>query len=242
MLPGARVPRHSVNRGPGSATAPVQQTVNLPARMMPSVDDFLMSATAAIATVPLWVPLTTAGAGLVTGLAAGLAAAIWTQRRTDRREDVRWQRERGERQDQWQREDSLRWLQDRQVAYARLVTSLDAWDVAASKAIAQRHTDALVGELREFDRAEWNELRQAARAARGLVELMAPESVRGPARMAVVRRDSLRMFYLTEEGADLDEMDAAWKETLKVTTALRDAMREDLGLAADEDSGPHNSN
>jgi hypothetical protein len=91
------------------------------------------------------------------------------------------------------------------------VTALDAWDVAANKAMAQRHTDALVGEPQEFDRAEWNELRQAARAAQGLVELMAPESVRGPARSAVMRRDSIRVLYVTEEGADLDEMDAAWK-------------------------------
>jgi hypothetical protein len=196
-----------------------------------------MSATAAITTMPVWVPLTTAAAGLVAGLAAGLAAAVWTQRRTDRREDVRWQRERDERQDQWRREDSLRWLQDRQQAYARLVAALDAWDVALTRAIAGRHTDALVGEQREFDKAEWNELSQAARSSQGLVELMAPESVRGRARFAIIRRQSLRMFYLTEEGADLDEMDEAWKDALKVTTALRDAMRKDLGLAADEDSG-----
>jgi hypothetical protein len=48
------------------------------------------------------------------------------------------------------------------------VTALDAWNVAATKAMAQRHTEALIGEP-SFDRTEWNELRQAARAAQGLV-------------------------------------------------------------------------
>jgi hypothetical protein len=67
---------------------------------------------------------------------------------------------------------------------------------------------------------------------------MAPESVRGLARAAVVRRDSLRVFYLTEESADMDEMDEAWKTAFKTSVALRDAMRADLGLAPDEDSGP----
>ncbi len=38
----------------------------------------------------VWVPLVTAGLGLV----AGIGAAVLTQQRTDRREDIRWQRER----------------------------------------------------------------------------------------------------------------------------------------------------
>ena len=83
--------------------------------------------------------------------------------------------------DQWQREDAQRWLQDRQQAYARLMAALDEWDVAVNQGMARRHTDALTGERSEYDPAEWKELRQAARAAQGLVELMAPESVRGRA-------------------------------------------------------------
>src|SRR5215472_12868422 len=68
----------------------------------------------------VWVPLVTAGVGLVAGIGATISAAILTQRRTDRREDVRWEREQADRKDQWQRErndrleqwkreDSLRW-------------------------------------------------------------------------------------------------------------------------------------
>jgi hypothetical protein len=66
---------------------------------------------------------------------------------------------------------------------------------------------------------------------------MAPESVRGPARSAVVRRDAIRMLYLREQAADMGEMDAEWETARKLRAALRDAMREDLGLSADEDSG-----
>ncbi len=75
----------------------------------------------------------------------------------------------------WAHDERVRWLQDRQQAYARLMTALDDWDVAVDKAVAQRHTDAVTGGFREYDSAEWDELRRAARAAQGVVELMAPE-------------------------------------------------------------------
>jgi hypothetical protein len=139
---------------------------------------------------------------------------------------------------QWRRDEAVRWLQDRQQAYARLMAALDDWDVAVDKAVAQRHTDAVTGERREYDSAEWDELRRAARAAQGVVELMAPESVRGPARSAVVRRQAIWMLYLTVEDADLSKMDEERSTVRKVTRALRDAMRGDLGLGPDEDSGP----
>lgn len=138
----------------------------------------------------------------------------------------------------WAHDETVRWLQDRQQAYARLMAALDDWDVAVNQGMARCHTDALVGERSAYDSAEWNELRRAARAAQGLVELMAPESVRGLARSAVQRRQAMWVVYLTDENADLSKMDEEWSRVRKVTGALRDAMRGDLGLGPDEDSGP----
>jgi hypothetical protein len=50
--------------------------------------------------------------------------------------------------DQWAHDDSLRWLQDRQQAYARLATALDAWDVALYKAVNARNALAMIGKFR----------------------------------------------------------------------------------------------
>ncbi len=179
------------------------------------VDDSVMDVSA------LW----TAAIGV-----AGTLGAVGMTRWFDIRQ-LRQQRE---------HEKSVRWLQDRQQAYARLMAALAAWDVATNQGIAQRHTDRVIGERSEHDSSQWHELRRAAREEQGLVELMAPEFVRGRARMAVARRDSM-MFYLGEDDADhadLAEMDEAWKAALQASRALRDAMRSDLGLTPDEDTGP----
>ena len=114
----------------------------------------------------VWVPLVTAGVGLIAGIGAAMGTAILTQRRTDRREDVRWQREREDRQEQWrrerqdrqeqwQREDSLRWLQHRQAAYARLTTALFQWDAELRSVGERRQADAPVSEQTQVD---WNEM------------------------------------------------------------------------------------
>jgi len=68
-------------------------------------------------TVTVWVPLVTAGLGLVTGIGAAVGTAVLTQRRTDRREDVRWQREGEERQLQWEREREERVTEERKLAF-----------------------------------------------------------------------------------------------------------------------------
>ena len=117
----------------------------------PAFDDSIVSAT-------VWVPLVTAAVGLI----AGLGTSIFTQRRADSREDVRWQRERQDRQEQWQqerqtrqelweREDSHRWLQDRQQAYARLMAALYTWDDELRRARADRKVAALLNERSELD-------------------------------------------------------------------------------------------
>jgi hypothetical protein len=143
------------------------------------------SATTATAASP-WLPVIAAAVGAGAALIVGVLTQLWTGHRENarwsrEREDRKdqWQREDQARRDQWQREDAQRWLQDRQQVYARLMAALDDWNVAVNQGMARRHTDALVGERSEYDSAEWNELSRAARAAEGLVELMAPESVRG---------------------------------------------------------------
>jgi hypothetical protein len=134
-----------------------------------------MSATA---SVPLWVPLATAAAGLLGGIGGGLAAAVWTQRKTREREDARWQREREDRADQWRREDRLRWLQDRQQVYARLLAVLYEWDRWLLSGIETRRNDLEQGQRSELDAAERIRVSKAAREALPLVQFMAPETVR----------------------------------------------------------------
>lgn len=133
----------------------------------------------------------------------------------------------------WTHDEAVRWLQDRQQAYGRLMGALDDWDVAVNQGVARRRIDALFGERRAYDSAEWNELRQAARTAHGVVELMAPESVRGLSRSAVARRQAMWVIYLADENADLSKMDEEWGSVQKDTMALREAMRADLGLGPD---------
>jgi hypothetical protein len=194
-----------------------------------------MSATA---TVPLWIPLTTAAAGLIAGLGAGLGAAVWTQRRTDSREDVRWQRERADRAGQWRREDSLRWLQDRQQAYARLIAALYEWDGVLLSAVASRHNDLALKRRTELDTAERIRVRRAAREALPLVQFMAPQTVRWQARRAIADRESFWIVHLTPDPPDRAEMDAGWTRLGERTSLLREAMRDDLGLESEaEDAG-----
>jgi hypothetical protein len=196
-----------------------------------------MSASAA-ATVPLWIPLATAAAGLVAGLVAGLGAAVWTQRRTDRREDVRWQRERDDRQDQWRREDQLRWLQDRQQAYARLMAALYEWDQVLLSGVASRQNDLALNMRTELDAAERIRVSRVARETLPLVQFMAPQTVRSQARRAITDRESFWIVHLTPDLPDQAKIDAGWTRLTERTSLLREAMRNDLGLESEsEDTG-----
>lgn len=194
----------------------------------------------------VWVPLVTAGAGLVAGIGAAMGAAILTQRRTDRREDVRWkreqgdrnnhwQRERDDRQEQWRREDSLRWLQDKQAAYTRLIAALDEWDQELGSARAAHTVDAAFREYeelwpKELDAAELKRRGKAAREALALVQFMAPKAVSGLARRAVQDREEFRVIHLTVQPTDPADLDARWMRLLKRRREVLTAMRDDLGL------------
>lgn len=90
-------------------------------------DDLTVSA-----TTPLWVPLTIAAGGLVTTL----GAAVITQWLANRRE-------RTARREQWGREDSVRWQEDRKQAYAEFLAALSAWD-ACIKTAGSEHSLALI--------------------------------------------------------------------------------------------------
>ena len=163
-------------------------------------------------------------------------------RRADGREDVRWQRERKNRQEQWQqerqtrreqweREDSHRWLQDRQQAYARLMAALYTWDDELRRTRADHNIAALLNERSELDTSELRRLRSAARDARALVDLMASDAVRPLARSALTDRDIFGTVHLAgDEPADPAETDEAWARVRRGTVSLREAMRSDLGL------------
>jgi hypothetical protein len=177
--------------------------------------------------------VTTAAAGLVAGLVAGLGAAVWTQRRTDRREDVRWQRERDDRQEQWRREDSLRWLQDRQQAYARLLGVLYDWDAVLSSALATIDADLSSGE-RTIDTTEIDRRARAARNALAPAQFMAPKAVRSLAQSAVTDREELESsVFGFIAGEVLFNAHQRWMRLSEATSLLQEAMRSDLGLESE---------
>jgi len=201
----------------------------------------------------VWVPLVTAGAGLIAGIGATMGAAILTQRRTDRREDVRWKREQGDRKDQWQRErddrqeqwkreDSLRWLQDKQAAYARLIAALDEWDQELGSARAARTVDAEFREYeelwpKELDTAELKRRGKVAREVLALVQLMAPRAVGGLARRTIQDHEEFQVIHLTVRPTDPAYLNARWMRLLKRRRELLTAIRDDLGLEiSSEDS------
>ena len=175
----------------------------------------------------IWIPLATAAVGLL----AGLATSIITQRRADSREDVRWKREGLARREQWEREDSQRRLQDRQQAYARLMAALYAWDDELRRARADPDIAVSLNDRSELDTAELRRLRAAAREARALVDLMAPEPVRELAKRAQTDREGFGTIRLEpDKSVDLAKTAVAWTRVREGTVLLREAMRTDLGL------------
>lgn len=175
-----------------------------------------------------------------------MGAAILTQRRTDRREEVRWKREQGDRKDQWQRErddrqaqwkreDSLRWLQDKKAAYARLIAALDEWDQELGSARAASTIDAEFREYQELfpeelDTAELKRRGKGTREALALVQFMAPKAVGGLARRTIQDREEFQVIHLVARPTDPADLDARWMRLLKRRRELLTSMRDDLGL------------
>ncbi len=189
------------------------------------------------ATASPWVPVAAAAVGAGAVLIVGILTQLWA----DHREKKRWQREREDRQEQWrreredrqvqwEREDSLRWLQDRQQAYARFVAALFEWDARLSKARVACKYDAEFGTRTKLDTAEIAGTRMAARQDLTLVQFMAPEEIRSLARSAVTFREAFLMVHLDVDEVNVAELDAAWNQLSTSMTALLKAMRNDLRI------------
>jgi hypothetical protein len=179
--------------------------------------DLVMSA-----TTPAWVPLVIA----VTGLTTTIAAAVLTQWHASRREDVRWERERQERHEEWQREDSLRWRQARLAAYARLTAAMYHWDNLLRDARDCRRQDARAElDMTEINRAAW-----AATEALADVIFLCPVSVGDQARRAVIVRERFTLSCLKPNEVSRADLDQGWNDMPASRKRLRDAMRADVGL------------
>lgn len=160
----------------------------------------------------------------------------WSRERKNR--EAQWRREREAWQQQWQREDRLRWKQDRQQCYARLIAALNEWDAQLTSALATRELDARLDEHIEIDTAEMDRLGTATRLPLALVQLMGSAKVHSLAESAVHERWQLRLLRLTNVDATVAEIKEKWAIVFELTTSLREAMREDLGLEiAPEDPG-----
>lgn len=185
------------------------------------------------ATVAGWVPLAAAAVGAASTLGA-LAVTRWFDSRT--------------RRQQWARDDSVRWLQERQLAYARLLAALTQWDNELGRASA--HLLAIVTESRppllrigedkdltqavlEETLVDTIELRHRAAVAKeslALVELIAPKKLGTLARRAIGDREDFRWIRLTQKPTNVEMLRADWQCCLEDRSELEQAMRHDIGL------------
>lgn len=74
-------------------------------------------------TTPWWLQLLIA-------LVGGVTAALATGALTAKREETRWERERRDRLEQWQREDRARWHDERKASFAVALLAIDHWVAA----------------------------------------------------------------------------------------------------------------
>jgi hypothetical protein len=171
----------------------------------------------------VWAPVAAAGIGAV----AAFGAAALTQRSNNKTQAQRWEQERGNRDQQWQREDRLRWAQERQQAYARFVGALYAWDDALTLATAARR---FAPELpaREPDWEEIASARREAREQQSMVQFLAPKEIRDLAGNAVLRREILAADLSAEGGSARVNPD--WTKVRESLRSLLIAMRDNLGL------------
>jgi hypothetical protein len=142
----------------------------------------------------------------------------------------KWQREREGRREQWQREDSLRWHQDRQQTYARFLSALYEWDARLAEARADRVNDAALNTGTRLDAGGFNLARRAAREQSPLVLFMAPKQTRDLAMSAVRKREAFWVAYLNDENIDVARLDDEWTKVLDSMSSLLKSMRDDLGL------------
>jgi hypothetical protein len=173
-----------------------------------------------------WVPLVTAGAGLIAGLAAGLVSTVLARR---------WASE--DRRAAWQREDRLRWHADRLQVYARMIAALQAWDAALQRILERRKdAESAGGSPPSFDAAEWDRHSEAVLELIAQLRLMAPEQVTNRALRCYRMFGVVRLQLRGAEDAGLSRLLAAESEAAETTRSVIGAMRADLGLGGDMES------
>jgi hypothetical protein len=177
-------------------------------------------------TVSVWVPLAVAGVGL----ASTFGAVILT----------RWA-DHWDRREQWRHEDAVRWYQERQQAYVRLMAALDEWDRELNSVASNLQVDAQLNVRTEVDLDELTRLGTAASQASALVQLMAPKAIRSLAQAAIKDRQDFRthslvprVLDLANRPADFTDLNERPGKLYKRKSSLRDAMRDDLGIESKE--------
>jgi hypothetical protein len=248
--------RYVYNRQTSESATGATRRRQLAARERLAPDDSRMSASTTVAATPSpWFVVIAAAVGAGAALIVGILTQLWTGHRENvrwsrEREDrdkqweregqarrEQWGRERDDRREQWQREDSLRWQQDRQRAYAGLMAALDEWDREMNSVVVDLKLAARLGERAEVEVDEIKRLGTVARQASALVQLMAPEAVRSLAESAVRDRQAYRgsmspkiIGLSGDNPSDFTELDARRGRLYEGTSRLREAMRDDLGI------------
>jgi hypothetical protein len=195
-------------------------------------DSVVSTAVGATATTGLWVPVIAASIGATAAVLVGVVTQWWSGRRDRQhweheREDLReqWEHEREERREQWDRERAIRWLQDRQQAYARLIAALDAWDDALETAMDTRKKDAATGEHTHPE--GYDAVYKTATEALAVVGLLASGSLIPEAMLAVAKRENF-WRRLRIEDMDISKLRRDWRQLRIMRDNLMSAMRKDL--------------
>jgi hypothetical protein len=183
----------------------------------------------------VWLPLAVALVGVGGTLLATILTQMWSRRREDGRwlrereaEQQRWAKERSERLEQWQREDSVRWLTDRRQIYAEYLALLDEWIYELSLADTEVRTrDQLTADARD----SLDAVTKAVIRALNLVRIIAPTGIAEKAKSVIDPLQAAHAGYV--------HTDVRWPrsplridDALAEISVLREAMRNDLGIAA----------
>jgi hypothetical protein len=190
----------------------------------------------------------------IVGVGGTLAAAITTQifssmrerrqwERQREQDDLRWVRERSERQEQWGREDQARWHRETFAAYSEFMSALEAWEDIALKVkpfppVGRR-------EVTPEGRRELDLAQEKIDKALISIEFLAPERIRGAARAVYVQASAFPLHYKAKEKDWSDEqiekevnrrLDAIHKNHWR----MRSLCRAELGIepaASDQPTG-----
>jgi|SRR4051812_8788789 hypothetical protein len=175
--------------------------------------------------VPLWVPVVVALLGLAGVLGAQLVAG-WREdrrwRRETEREELRWTRER-------EKDRENRSYEGRAKAYAEVIGAIESFDWVLYDA---RRVVREGGQLDDVLAAEVRKVAAQARNSLGAVNVHAPERIRAMLRESLLGRSTLATRLL--EGHYRPREHERWRDGQREYKIMRRAMREDLGLDAEE--------